>query len=521
MSAGSVGSVLIVGAGSSGCVLANRLSTDPDRRVVLLEAGPSEAPCGALAAVRNGNQPAVVAGLNWKFRTAIKGDGRAVERGSAFDYEAGRLVGGSSCVNATQMLRGAPADYDEWARACGDEWSWEQVLPVFRALEDDPLGPSGLHGRGGPMPIRRDDAAALTTMHATFRQACMEAGHAWTADLNDPSTTGVGMIPKNVVDGVRISAAAAYLDPVRGRANLHVITGVHVHRLLWGAGGRCIGVEADVAGAVHRYHADAVVLCAGVMSTPAILMRSGVGDPLALAEHGIDTVLPLSGVGAGLMEHPVIGVWGVPQPQVCRSGEPLRQTLLRTDSVDGVQTGDMHLCMMSGVDARSMFPQFAKADAAHVVAGMTVCFNKSWSRGHVRLGGAHPHTPPRIHNNCLGDERDIPAMRDGVRLAWSLLQRPCLQSRFDRFLAWTDGIVRSDVALGQAVRSFVRPSAHPCGSARMGRSPDAGAVVNPKGKLYGATNVWVADTSVFPRLPSAPPHLTCLMVAEKIAHGML
>src|SRR5262249_40878431 len=152
-------------------------------------------------------QPAVVPGLNWKFRTAIKGDGRLEGRGSTFDYEAGRLVGGSSAVNATQMLRGSPQDYDEWAQECGDAWSWENVLPIFRALEDDPFGPSALHGSGGPMPIRRDEPQALMPVHAALMQACIDAGMGQTPDHNDPATSGVGLIPKNVVGGERVSTA--------------------------------------------------------------------------------------------------------------------------------------------------------------------------------------------------------------------------------------------------------------------------------------------------------------------------
>ncbi len=512
--------VLVIGGGSSGCVLARRLSEDSARRVALLESGPRLPGDNALAAVRNGHQPAVVPGLNWKYRTAIKGDARpATSGGSVFDYEAGRVLGGSSAVNATQALRGTPADHADWAAACGTAWSWEEVLPAFKAVEDDPLGPSELHGRDGPMPIRRESREDLTPIHSSLMQACLDAGFAETPDHNDPGTTGVGVIPKNVVDGVRMSAADTYLAPALSRPNLEVHCGVHVHYLLWGADGRCSGVLADVDGELRTYHADSVVLCAGVMSTPAILMRSGVGDPAALRDLRIAVQLPLHGVGANFMEHPVVGLWGVPKPGACTAGEPLRQTLLRFDSRRSGHDNDMHLCMMSGIDARVMFPHLAGADqAAAVVAGLTVCFNKPRSTGHVRLASADPHAAPIVTNNLLGVPDDAAPLRDAVQLGWDLLQRPVLRDKFQRLLAWTDGMVRSPTALDQAVRSFVRPSAHGCGSARMGLSPDDGAVVDPQGRLHGAANVWVADTSVFPVIPSAPPHLTCLMVAEKIAH---
>ncbi|MDB5815266.1 MAG: hypothetical protein JWN23_2383 [Rhodocyclales bacterium] len=527
--------VIIIGGGSSGCVLANRLSENPQRKVLLLEAGPDGVDEVMASATDNGNQPAVVAGLNWKYRTFIKGDANVVAasatakpansapqavRGgvaSIFDYEAGRLLGGSSAVNATQTLRGAPADYDEWAKECGPEWTWEAVLPYFRKLENDPLGPSPLHGAEGPFPIRRETAEQLTPLQAALAEACIAHGFGSVGDHNDPTSSGVGVIPKNVVDGRRISTKAAYLDPVRARENLTVMTGVHVHRVLWAHAGLCSGVEAEQDGRIVALQARHVVLCAGVMSTPAVLMRSGVGDPRRLEPLGIPVVLPLRAVGENFMEHPVVGLWGIPREGVSRLGEPLRQTLLRYSSGISGNGNDMHICMMAGINVGEMFPRLNDAANTSTLAGLTVCYNKSVSRGRVSLSAADPHAPPIVANNCLGDPADVLPLIEGVRLAWDLLNRDCLRQHFAQILAWTDGLIRSDLALAQAVKTFVRPAAHACGSARMGSDPDKGAVADPHGRVFGTDNLWIADASLMPRIPSAPPHLSCLMIAEKIA----
>jgi len=350
-----------------------------------------------------------------------------------------------------------------------------------------------------------------------LREACIAQGFPETDDHNDPDTSGVGVIPKNAVDGVRMSTAITYLAPARKRPNLRIVTGAHVHRIVWGAGGECEGVDAEVDGQIQRFVACEVVVCAGAINTPALLMRSGIGDPSVLGPLGVQVMLPLKGVGYGLMDHPVVGIWGIPKPGASTLGEPLRQTLLRYTSSGSLVPNDMHVCMVAGVDAKQMFPQLAATSGASTIAGITTCYNRSSSRGFVRISAADPYAKPSVTINCLGEKSDIPPLKEGVRLAWRLLQHPELRGRFDQILAWTAGMIDSDIALERAVSTFVRPSAHICGTAGMGAKPDDGAVVDARGRVFGTENLRVADASIMPRIPSAPTHLTSLMIAEKIA----
>ncbi|WP_250529728.1 GMC family oxidoreductase N-terminal domain-containing protein [Caballeronia sp. ATUFL_F1_KS4A] len=553
--------VVIVGGGSAGCVLAHRLSAVPSLRVALIEAG-ADTPPGAVPEAILDSYPMPVFCGDTYIWPDLKA--KATKDAAPRVYEQGRVMGGGSSINVQSANRGLPRDYDEWAANGADGWAWRDVLPYFRKLERDVDFPGGeMHGSDGPVPIRRimpDDWPAFC--HA-FAKGLRENGVAQLQDQN--GEFGDGFFPGafSNIDDRRVSTAIAYLDEAtRRRPNLAVYAKLRVERIVMdGATARGVVAIAENGERV-QFDADEVVLSAGALQSPAMLMRAGIGDARELAALGIACEVDLPGVGRNLQDHPSL--------TFCHFLEPrFRMPLARR------RASMMAARLSSGVadcDASDLYLSSATRAAWHALGNRLGLFflwcNRPYSRGRVQLASPDAAAAPRVDLNLLDDERDVQRLAAGVRILASvvhasglgrssrdffpaafsarvkalsrvgegnarltsvlgvLLDAPAPVRRFliERFFTRglkMDALLADDRALAAFIRANVFGVWHASGTCRMGGAEDRDAVTDTEGRVHGARGLRVVDASLMPRLPSANTNIPTIMIAEKIADAMV
>jgi choline dehydrogenase len=539
--------VIVVGSGASGGPLATRLSEDSTRRVLLIEAGPAptqqdDFPKDLLdAALMTGSMPGHP--NNWGFTAHLTPK-------LPYSVSRGKILGGSTALNGTYYIRGRKQDFDTYAELGNDEWSYDKILPYFERLEHDLTfeGRDG-HKGAGPVPISRVTEREQTRYTKAFIAACLELGFTWEEDKNGTEAPGVGLLPMNAVNGVRMNTGLTYVNPARHRKNF-TVWGDTLARKVILDGTTVTGLQVSRNGGIETITAPEIVISAGAFKSPHLLALSGIGPRAELAAAGIPVVVDLPGVGKEFSDHPDISFNWIPKRRLDDAN--LRyafQTVLNFSSKGSTYDGDLEILpimrtmmalmgmeqgnriksmwdivrrpgaflkSMKGVSVKRFLQQIQHSNDL----AMAIAVQQAESRGNVSVVSADPLVQPKIEYNYLSDERDIVRMREVVRTTVKLLRTEAFKPYFKKITEINDATLNDNAKLDAWMKSHLATAIHAAGTCKMGSDPAAGHVVDQYGRVHGVTGLRVADTSILPFVPSRGPAATAMLIGERVAAFM-